>query len=283
MDKLKFTIHPLFFIFGLYFALTGKVFSFIIFTISAVIHELGHSFASARRGYTLNRVVLMPYGAVIGGDTEGLSYKDEAVISAAGPMTNGAIALFFVALWWFVPDIYPYTETVVTANASLAIINLLPCYPLDGGRFLCATLSLFMKRKKAVLLTRIFGVFLAACLLALFIVSCFFTVNFTVLFFSLFMFAGALDKSKQNRYVKAFENYAASVKRAAEVKTYVLPYTAKVKSLYPIIDGNYYYRIIVSGEDGKILFSVEGENLKNLLVYGNAYSDIYEEIKKLRK
>ena len=55
MGRLKVSIHPLFFIFGLYFALTGKVFSFLIFTLTAVIHEFGHAFVSDRLGYCKNQ------------------------------------------------------------------------------------------------------------------------------------------------------------------------------------------------------------------------------------
>ena len=143
MDKLKFTIHPLFFIFGLYFAFIGKVFSFLVYTLVAVMHEFGHFYASSKLGYKLNRIVLMPYGALISGNLEDVSYKDEALIALAGPLVNTITALFFAGLWWFFPSTYPYTELAFFASISIAIINLLPCHPLDGGRFLSSTLSLF--------------------------------------------------------------------------------------------------------------------------------------------
>ena len=149
MGRLKFSIHPLFFIFGLYFALTGKVFSFLVYTITAVIHELGHYYQSERVGLTLDKITLMPYGAIIKGDIEGVSYKDECLIAISGPITNFLICIVFVALWWVFPASYPYTELAVNANFFLGVINLLPCFPLDGGRLLLATLSLLFKRKTA--------------------------------------------------------------------------------------------------------------------------------------
>ena len=142
MGRVKVIIHPLFFVFGLYFAFLGKVFSFIIFTLTAVIHELGHAFVADRLGYTLNRIVLMPYGALISGDVENLSYKDECLVALGGPMLNAIIGVVFVAVWWFFPETYAYTDTAVIACFSLAVINLIPAYPLDGGRLLLATLSL---------------------------------------------------------------------------------------------------------------------------------------------
>ena len=85
MAKLRLSIHPLFFIFGLYFAITGRVFVFLTYTVVAVIHELGHSVAAARLGYRLNRIVLMPYGAVVSGDIKDLSFRDEIEVALAGP------------------------------------------------------------------------------------------------------------------------------------------------------------------------------------------------------
>ena len=187
MGKLKLTIHPLFFVFGLYFAFLGKVFSFLTFTITAIIHELGHAYTSARLGYSLNRIVLMPYGALISGDIENVSYKDELLVAISGPLINGVIGVFFVALWWFFPETYPYTDTAVFACFSLAVINLFPAYPLDGGRTLLATLSLIMDRKTALKITKLIGVLISLLLFGLFIYSIFTSVNVTILFFAMFI------------------------------------------------------------------------------------------------
>ena len=100
MAGLKFSIHPLFLAFGIYFAFTGKVFSFIIYTLSAVIHEVGHYNQSEKLGYGLKKIVLMPYGALIQGDLDGVRYKDECKIALAGPLYNFLIAIFFIAFWW---------------------------------------------------------------------------------------------------------------------------------------------------------------------------------------
>ena len=173
MADLKISIHPLFFIFGLYFAFIGKVFSFLICTIVALEHELGHFFASSKLGYKLNKITLMPYGAIIKGDDINLKYKDECKIALAGPIINLITALIFTALWWFIPDTYAYTDLIVFTSVTLAVINLLPCYPLDGGRFLLATLSLFTTRKKARTIVSIISLVFALLLFFLFIYSLF--------------------------------------------------------------------------------------------------------------
>lgn len=280
MDKLKFTIHPLFFIFGLYFAFTGKVFSFLTYTLVAVIHELGHFYASEKLGYKLNRIVLMPYGALISGNLEDVTYKDEALIALSGPLVNVVTALFFVALWWFFPSIYPYTDLAVFASVSIAVINLLPCHPLDGGRFLSATLSLFIKRSTAVLITRIIGVIIGLLILALFIYSCFTEVNFSVLFFAGFILVGATDKNKQNSYIKTLSLYVRNVTRPSLICEYVLPYTATLKTLYGLMESGKYYRFYIMSESGTIMPCLEGKALESILVNGKPNQKIEELLKQ---
>ena len=281
MGKLKITIHPLFFIFGLYFAFIGKVFSFIVFTLTAVIHEMGHMFVSEKVGYSLNRIVLMPYGALISGDIEDVSYKDECLISLGGPFINICLALFFVALWWFFPDLYPYTDIAVLANVSIALINLIPCYPLDGGRFLLATLSIIISRKKALLIARGISILCSIIVFALFIYSIFVKINITLLFFSLFMFIGAIDKSSKNVYIKTYYKFNINnFKRPKVVKNVIIDGNHKVKKLFEILDGNYYYIITIVNEDGKKQ-NLDGENLYKVISSSGIYETLNNSIKIL--
>lgn len=278
MACLKVSVHPLFFIFGIYFALTGKVFSFLAFTLTACIHEYGHYLASIKFGYELNKITLMPYGAIISGDITDIKYKHECYIALAGPLTNAIIALFFVALWWFIPEVYPYTELIVVANASLALINLLPAYPLDGGRFLNATLSLLIGRKKAKIIVKSLGFLLATALLALFIYSCFTTFNLTILFFSIFTYIGVFNESEANAYVKSYNAFKLDLKTPKQVKKIAVDGDMEVRKLYPLLSGDYYYELIIfSG--GKKTAVVSGEKLITLLSTYSGYEKIKNAVK----
>ena len=66
------SFHPLFFVFGLYYAVTGKLLTFIIYAVSAVMHEFGHAAAAKRRGYVLNSITLNAYGARLSGNFSSL-------------------------------------------------------------------------------------------------------------------------------------------------------------------------------------------------------------------
>lgn len=281
MGKLNITIHPLFFIFGIYFALIGKVFSFLVYVLTALVHELGHYFVSERCGYQLKRIVLMPYGAVISGDVS-IRYKDEIEIAFAGPAVNFLIVLFFVALWWVVPDVYPYTAEVVAANLTIATINLLPCYPLDGGRILLATLSLYLKRSTAEKISKGIGVALAAALFGLFVYSCFVGVNITLLFFSLFMLGGALSRSAENSYIRVYAAMSAKrFRRGVEVKKVAISRNSTVKQLYSLI-GSATAEVAVVDEDGKINCTLNFFKVQRLLESSNLYEPLDSALARLR-
>ncbi len=266
MGKLNFKVHPLFIIFGIYFAFTGKVFSFLSYTLCALIHEAGHSFAAEIFGYKLKKVTLMPYGAIVSGDMSGMSAREEAVVVIAGPLINLVIGFFIFALWWVFPETYPYTELAAEANFALAAINAIPAFPLDGGRLLVCLLSKKLGRVKAIKIAKIVSCVTSAGLIGLFVYSCFVKVNFSILIFAAFVLTGALDKTNADCYVRMFDELSADkLKRAKEIKEIAVRENTTVKKLYRILTGDYLYRIFVLNENGKPIKVIEPYELADFL------------------
>lgn len=176
----KFTVHPLFLLFGLIEGLRGRLFPFLSVTVVAILHELGHSLYARSIGYSLNKICLMPYGATVRGEAFGLSKRETVLLCLAGPFTNGLVCLLFVALWWLFPATYPYTDTAVYSSAAVGLVNLLPALPLDGGR---ALFSLIGKPVRA----------LSYVIAALCLVLGLFSVNLSLFFFGLFLLFGEKD------------------------------------------------------------------------------------------
>lgn len=172
----------------------------IIATLAALEHECAHAFAARKFGYTLDKIVLMPYGAAIKGDLGGISPKEEIWVCLSGPLVNAATAALFVALWWLFPETYPYTDVAAYVCFSLFAVNLLPAYPLDGGRLLLALLRpLGDKKRRAI--AAVFTLLTAAALIGLFIASCFSAPNYSVLLFAVLLLAGGTGGGSYRRIV----------------------------------------------------------------------------------
>lgn len=191
-------IHPLFFLVGIVSAFTGQLFLFLSATVAALEHECAHAFVARRQGFELDKIVLMPYGAVIQGDLVGIGTAQELAVLAAGPLCNAFTALGFVALWWLFPETYPYTDTAAFVSCSLALVNLLPAYPLDGGRMLSAVLKSWNKKYARIICRVVSGVVLAG-VLGYFVASCFFVPNYSALAFAVLLAAGALGGGSYSR------------------------------------------------------------------------------------
>lgn len=190
MELKKLRLHPLFLLVGLLSAIFGQLPVFLTVTLAALEHECAHALAAGRLGFCLDKIVLMPYGAVIGGDLSGITKKQELWVLLAGPLANGLTALGFAALWWLFPETYPYTDTAAIVSLSLFLVNLFPAYPLDGGRILKIFLSPLGERR-AKIICRVVSICFAAGIFVLFIASCFGEPNFGALFFSAMLFAGS--------------------------------------------------------------------------------------------
>ncbi len=174
----------------------------------AIQHECAHAFAAAKLGYQLNAIVLMPYGAIIDGDMHGISLKDEIFVAICGPLCNLCTALFFIAIWWLHPTMYAFTDTACYSSLAIALVNLLPAYPLDGGRiFKCLLAHALLKRytqegkaeRVALNICRIVTLIFSAIFILFFVILCQKkTPNFTLLAFGVFLLFGALGTAQKN-------------------------------------------------------------------------------------
>ncbi len=206
----RFRVHPLFFAVGALSAFTGTFLLFLAAVLAALEHECAHAFVAKRYGYTLDRVILMPYGAVIAGDLAGIGRRAELHVLLAGPLCNLLTGLFFVALWWLYPESYPYTELAAAVSFSLFFVNLLPAYPLDGGRIVRLFLRpLGEKRARIAGMVLTFAVSLA--ILGYFVWTCFSVPVFSALIFSVLLAAGAFGGGDYGRIVFSPKRLRAGV------------------------------------------------------------------------
>jgi stage IV sporulation protein FB len=138
--------------------LGGVLFMLLLFGC-VVLHELGHALAARRYGVATHEIVLYPFGGVARIDRMP-SGRAELVIALAGPAVNLVLAglLTTVILLWrsqapeSAKDIIggaPIVWQLLWANLTLFAFNLIPAFPMDGGRVLRATLSIFLGEARA--------------------------------------------------------------------------------------------------------------------------------------
>ena len=284
-------IHPLFLLLGVWYALTGELFLFLLSAVVALQHECAHAFAAAKLGYRLNKIVLMPFGAVIDGDLKGISFRDEIFVAVCGPACNLLTAGFFVALWWLAPTMYAFTDTACYSSLAIALINFLPAYPLDGGRILkCALARAFLKKqlderraekhadKICLFITLFFGFgflfsFLILCLQN--------TVNFSLLAFGIFLVTGAFGNRKERAvYGKMDFSHRDAMKKGIEIKRVAVLENCSVKNALRFIGKGHYLILDVYDNDERHLFSLSQNDLSALFLQSKTP---YEPLGRLKR
>ena len=144
----KIYIHPFFyFILSISF-ITGHFRNIMYFTTIILIHELGHSITSVILGIKLNRIVLFPFGGLsILEYSINLSLIKELLILVMGPVTQ---IVFTYLIYYLKIDVSYYFYTY---SMFILIFNLIPIYPLDGGKLINVFLSFFLPFYKSLKIT----------------------------------------------------------------------------------------------------------------------------------
>lgn len=113
--------------------------------LSIVIHEFSHSLVARRYGMPIHGITLFIFGGVAEMDDEPPSARAEFLMAAAGPLASFVLAIAFYQLWQVgetvaAPAVSGILLYLAYLNALLGVFNLLPAFPLDGGRMLRAVL-----------------------------------------------------------------------------------------------------------------------------------------------
>lgn len=144
------------FVFIVLFYLTKQIEIYAMLMIFALLHECGHLIAGLIMGFKPEKINVMPIGLAISFKIPIENYNKKIeksnilsikkiIIALAGPITNILIALLFIFMNFGFTDVQRLN--IIYANVIICIFNLLPIYPLDGGRIL----KQFIKIKKGVI------------------------------------------------------------------------------------------------------------------------------------
>lgn len=179
-----------------------------------VMHEFGHALAAQRYGIQTKNIVLYPIGGVARLEKLPEDPKQELWVAIAGPLVNIVLFAILSGYLGFTGfdlenleeiKISPQTITpyLASANLILAVFNLIPAFPMDGGRILRAFLAIKLPRAKATQIAGGIGQFLAM----FFILYGLFNNPILVLI-GIFIFLGAgaeVSHTQQESFLKGFK------------------------------------------------------------------------------
>ena len=232
---IQLAVHASFFLLLAYFGYEGwrdagmvgliwSVALILLFFICVVLHELGHSLTARRFGVRVPRILLLPIGGMAEFDRIPRRPSEELLITAAGPLVNFVLAALLLPLTWSdltsaeTVSLYSLRGLVAQlsiANLYMGVFNLIPVFPMDGGRILRALLA---KRLPYLRATRV-AVNVARVLAPLLAIAALYFNNvFLCVLFVFIYFAGNAEYQLLLRREREAEYWAGIARRLEPVQ-----------------------------------------------------------------
>lgn len=253
--------------------------------LSVLLHELAHILTAFGFGYRATAVELFPFGGVARMDYS--LFNDpwaEAVTALAGPVQSGVIALLAKVMQdWFGNPVV--TGELLQINLGLAFFNLLPLFPLDGGRVLRAILSTAqgyaVATRQAVRLTK--------CTVAVGIpLSLFLAVKTPVPFYLPFLLAFLyMAAGKENFFYAYWQQKNRKMQVMKErgllpARIWLIDAGRRLGEVLPFLLGKNYHLFLLRDRKGQIFALIKEEELFSLSG-GNLSVSFYRLWRKSRR
>ena len=206
-------------------ALSGVLFILAVFA-SVVLHELGHALTARRFGVATRDITLLPIGGVARLERMPTEPKQELLIALGGPAVTLAIAVVLYVLLagigmpantQIAPSAtVPFLARLMQVNVVLLLFNLLPAFPMDGGRVLRAALAMRWGFSRATEIASRFGKVFA---LLFAIAGLFWLNNPFLVFIALFVWLGAAGEAAMAQTRLALDGVPVSRVMITDVRT----------------------------------------------------------------
>jgi Zn-dependent protease/predicted transcriptional regulator len=166
--------------------------------LAVLVHELAHSFYALRKGGEVSDITLLMIGGVSRITRMPEGHRHEALMALAGPVTSLALGGLFLGVYVLLEGARSFNLRFAffylgNLNIFLGLFNLLPAFPMDGGRILRAVLAGKLGQVRATQVAGSIGQGFALLFGVLGLLS----GNFLLLFVALFVFIGATGESRE--------------------------------------------------------------------------------------
>lgn len=242
---------------------------FIVF-----VHEMVHYITARYCGFSGFDIELIAVGAVLKfRDLDDATAKEDLIISVSGPMSNIALAVIFYFLYKNFPNNNFYM--LFAGNLSIGLFNLIPAFPLDGGRILRDLLNLRRTYKRSnkivMILSSIIGILLMFLYIFMFLKG---STNFNVGIIGLFIIISSLKENERVSYIIMGDiikkKYKFTQKGYIENRNTSVYYKKDLLCVMGLFDKNKYNIFTVLDEEMKVMdILYEEEIISALKLYGN--------------
>ena len=270
MEQLKFKIKLSFWLASAAVLLLGKLSVFAFYLVSVLIHELSHYFVALKYFYKCERIEISAFGLTLYGDFEEAVSKEQTNIALAGPLANIIIAVILFAAWYIYPEIYVFTRDFLYANLSIGLINLLPCYPLDGGKALLGILTKKKSYSASLKIVKTLTAVFSLTLFMIFVISLFTRYPlFALGIFAALLFSALLEQTDKKIYsrLNAIFGKKKRLKYGLEKKRLIFMSDTPLKTILGKIENGYVFE-----------FEIVDENMKAIAVFNE--ERFYEYVSK---
>ncbi|MBU3098436.1 MULTISPECIES: M50 family metallopeptidase [Clostridium] len=259
----------------------------VISFVFVFLHELMHYLTARILGFSGFDIEILPVGAVLKlKDLDEANAKEDLIISLSGPLLNLVLAFIFYIL--FIIFKRPYFDLIFNSNLAIGIFNLIPAFPLDGGRVLRDILSFNNIYRRANEITIRVSMILGSVFMFIYFVSVSANRgNFNLGLISIFILISSIKEKE--RIVYLIMGYIIKKKYRFIKRGYVENRSISIfceKSLLyvlGIIDKNKYNLFTVLDENMRVIETLyEEEIIEAIKTYGNISLNEYIDIKKLK-
>lgn len=249
-------VHPiLFLLMGIAFV-TGTFFSFFIILSIVVIHELGHVIMAMFFKWRVRRIMFWVFGGVMETDEHGTRpLHEELLVTMAGPLQHGFIYFLYYVLDYLaiLPD--SFLAMVFFYNTVILVFNLLPIWPLDGGKLLLLGLALLFPFRLAYHLVLLWSVFV--CIISLLTLLIIHLFHLTLILLICFLLLENISEWRRRYYVfmRFLLNRYQSDTSYKKTKSLVVHNHVRLIDIFHLFhrDQNHIVHVVFPGDTKKVL------------------------------